>query len=110
MLRELQHRYCVDILRDAAVAAEHAGRRPAGGAVALELEDVRFASEVKRRDGAEYAQRPSGTGLQRWALAVNRIDLPNVPKVVCQAAQSPCPFAPSHRRDLWSVVCLLLIL
>jgi hypothetical protein len=82
MLRELQHRYCIDILRDASTAAEHAGRPM------LEPEDVRLASELKRRDSAEYSQRPQGVGLQRWALAVNRIDLPNIPKAPISSNQS----------------------
>ena len=87
MLRELQHRYCIDILQDAASAAEHAGRRTQpGGGVALDVEDIRFASELKRRDGAEFAPRPAVAGLQRWAASVNRLDLPNVPKAVPPAA------------------------
>jgi hypothetical protein len=81
MLRELQHRYCMDILRDAAAVAEHAGRRPPAGAT-LELDDLRLATELKRRDGAEFAQRPATVALQRWAVGVNRADLPNVPKVL----------------------------
>jgi hypothetical protein len=70
----------MDILRDAAAVAEHAGRRPMAGAT-LELDDLRLATELKRRDGAEFTQRPSTAALQKWAGGVNRVDLPNVPKV-----------------------------
>eukprot|EP00960_Hanusia_phi_P053694 762431-Hanusia_phi.AAC.2 len=83
MLREILHRFNVDVIREAVWCARHRLGIKADDNTApvptVELQDLKLALEMKVQHYQEFAQRPDAEKLEEWAKTKNSIQLPNLP-------------------------------
>jgi len=82
MLREILHRFNVDVFKEAVWAAhQRLGTKPDEEKTnpTVELDDLKLALEMKVQHAQEYAQRPDAEKLEEWAKAKNACPLPNIP-------------------------------